>query len=310
VLPFLTPARDTTPDGRGISLAGFFFFILARRNTMKNPTIRYFNAHTEAFGYLNGLKLIQPNPGQNFKPFWSSTFTMLEGNPQSPKKKYFNVTIAAEKVVELLSQFQQQLNSDIPVFANARLADVDAEPYSNNGKIGINWSAKIISLIYLKVGDTVIELKKPTTTDYGVKVDLPVGQPMVNVQRVDLHPHDGESGLVNDDQLDLVTQLFGFPFTVELRKDDPQFTQISDRLKMSGYRWNKVKNIWMKAEVSLEKSNNPHFQQMFDLLKQAGYFWSADAKVWKHTDFDQKPASRGQGSYQNAHTRYQSQARA
>lgn len=279
---------------------------------MKNPTIRYFNAHTEAFGYLNGLKLIQPtNPGQNFKPFWSSSFTMLEGNPQSPKKKYFNVTIAAEKVVELLSQFQQQLNSDIPVFANARLADVDAEPYSNNGKIGINWSAKIISLLYLKVGDTVIELKKPTTTDYGVKVDLPVGQPVNNAQRVDLDPHDGESGLVNDDQLDLVTQLFGFPFTVELRKDDPQFTQISDRLNMSGYRWNKVKNVWMKVEVKLEKRNNPHFQQMYDLLNRAGYFWVAAAKVWKHPDFEQKPASRGQGSYQNAHTHnYQSQARA
>lgn len=261
-----------------------------------NANIRYFNTHTEGFGYLNGLKEIQPKPGQNFKPFWSSTLTLLEGNPQSPKKKYFNVTIAAEKVVELLQQYQQQLNSDVPVFANVRLADVDAEPYSNNGKSGINWSAKIISVIYLKVGDTVVQLKQPATTDYGV--------------RVDLHPQNGESGLVNQqaDELDEVTKLFGFPLTVELMKDDPQFQQTLDRLKMSGYRWNKVKNVWMKAEVSLNKSNNPYFQQMFDLLKQSGYFWSADAKVWKHPDFDQKPA--GQNRYHGSRQSYQSQARA
>jgi hypothetical protein len=278
---------------------------------MTNSTIRYFNVHTESFGWLNGLKLIQPNPGQNFKPFWSSTFTMLEGNPQSPKKKYVNVTIAAEKVVELLCQYQQQLKSDIPVFANVRLADLDAEPYNNNGKSGINWSAKIINVIYLKVGDQVIPLKQPATTDFGVNANIRSAgnESQVNVQRVDLHPQNGESGLGYNDDVDEVTQLFGFPFTVELRKDDPQFQQISDRLKMSGYRWNKVKNVWMKAEVSLEKSNNPHFQQMFDLLKQAGYFWSADAKVWKHTDFDQKPA-RGQSSYQNVRSNnYQARSR-
>lgn len=262
---------------------------------MKNSNIRYFNTHTEGFCFINGFKEISPKSGQNFKPFWSSSLTLLEGNPESPKKKYFHVSVVGEKVIGLLKHYQQQLNSDVPVFANVRLADIDAEPYAANGKAGINWSAKIISILYLKVGDQVIELKEPTTTDFGVRVD----------------PQDKSNSIESvesDDDLDDVTQLFGFPLIVELRKDDPQFQVICDRLKMTGYRWNKVKNVWMKAEVTLDKSNNPNFQQMFNLLKQAGYYWSAEAKVWKHPDFDQKPA--GTNRYQGSRQSYPSQARA
>lgn len=149
----------------------------ARNGNNSNAKIRYFNAHTEAFGYINGIREVTPQPGQKqFDPFWATTFCMLEGDPQNPVKKYINITIVNPKMVELLLEFEQELNSEVPVFANARLASVNAEPfvYGDNsksaGQLGINWSGKMISLLYLKVGDQVIDLgrNQEPSTDYGV----------------------------------------------------------------------------------------------------------------------------------------------
>lgn len=149
-----------------------------RKNNARNNNskIRYFNAHTEAFGYINGIREVTPQNGQKFEPFWVTTFCMLEGDPQNPVKKYINITIVNTKLVDLLLEFEQALNSDVPVFANARLASVNAEPFvygdnsKNPGQLGINWTGKMISLIYLKVGDQVIDLGQndTPTTDFGV----------------------------------------------------------------------------------------------------------------------------------------------
>lgn len=146
------------------------------RNSNNNAKIRYFNAHTEAFGYINGIREVSPQNGQDFAPFWVTTFCMLEGDPQNPVKKYINMTIVNLKLVDVLLEFEQELNSDVSVFANARIASLSAEPfvYGDNskhvGQLGINWSGKMINLLYLKVGDQVIDLglDDETTTDFGV----------------------------------------------------------------------------------------------------------------------------------------------
>lgn len=149
-------------------------------NRNSNAKIRYFNVHTEALGYLNGLREIAPQSGQQFEPFWVTTFCMLEGDPQNPTKKYININIVNKNLVDVLLNFEGEINSDqVSVFANARLASLDAEPFvfgqnsKTPGALGINWSGKMISLNYLKVGDEVIDLglDKAPTTDFGVSAD-------------------------------------------------------------------------------------------------------------------------------------------
>lgn len=283
---------------------------------MKNSNIRYFNTHTEGFGYLNGLKEIHPKPGQNFKPFLASTFTLLEGNPDSPKKKYIDVQIVGEKLSEFFKGYQHQLNSDTPVFLNLRLADVNADLWGEAGNQKIKWSAKVINVLYMKVGDVVVSLKEPNTTrsliEKIVEADDKHTAEILKLVKEEAEAEAQTQEVLKHRVKDEVPEdvlLFGFSLTERLHKDDPQFQVLCDRFKMSGYRWSQASKVWRKAEVTLSKDNNPEFQRMTQLLKQDGYYWSAEAKAWKHPDFDKKPASAGYNR-NSGRSAYQSRASA
>ena len=155
----------------------------SRDNNRNNGNIRWFNAHTEGCGYINGLRHVTPKQGQSFDPFWASTFCMLEGDPANPTQKYINVTIVNKHVLDILLEFEQDIASgQVTVFAGVKLSNMEATPfvYDENsktpGELGINWSARVINLFYLKVGDEVINVKGQPTTDMGVEDDQSRGQ--------------------------------------------------------------------------------------------------------------------------------------
>lgn len=258
-------------------------------HTINEKAIRWFNAHTEACGYLNGLKEIAPKPGQDFKPFWATTFCMLEGNPERPRKTYFSINIVNTKIVDLLAPFIDQLNADgARVFVTARISDIAVDPFIygngslNAGQLGVNWRANLISLIALKVGDIQIELKKETTTDFGVSAS----QTADKVQPPEI-----------------TDKLFDLPLMVTLNKTDPDFEATKDRLKKSGYRWSSDKLAWCLANVVLEKSD-PAFNEKYKALKEAGYEFSGSEKLWK------LPAPKQQSNYNKTqYSRQDSQQR-
>ena len=256
---------------------------------INEKAIRWFNAHTEACGYLNGLKEIAPKPGQDFKPFWATTFCMLEGNPEKPRKTYFSINIVNTKIVDLLTPFIDQLNTDgARVFVTARISDIAVEPFIygsgslNAGQLSVNWRANLITLIALKVGDIQIELKKETTTDFGMSVS---------------------PSTVNVKPLVTADKLFDSPLIVILNKTDPDFEATKDRLKKSGYRWSNDKLAWCLASVVLEKSD-PAFNDKYSALKEAGYEFSSSDKLWK------LPAPKQQSNHNKTqYTRQTSQQR-
>lgn len=243
--------------------------------------IRWFNAHTEACGYLNGLREITPKDGQTFKPFWATTFCMLEGNPEKPRKTYIGISIVNAKVAEILKPYANQLNAaGSRVFVTARISDIAVEPFvygndsKNAGQLGVNWQANLISLIALKVGDMPIDLKKDATTDFGVK----------SQQSVAASPQP-----VNTDSL------FELPLVVTLDKNEPNFDVTKARLKDTGYRWNGEKAAWYLASVSLER-NDPAFNEKYKALKEAGYVFSGSNKVW-NMPAAPKPLSNSKSQY-------------
>lgn len=257
-------------------------------HTIAEEKIRWFNAHTEACGYLNGLKEITPKPGQTFKPFWTSTFCMLEGNPEKPRKTYFSVTIVNPKVVDLIKPYADQLNAEgSRVFVTARISDIAVEPfiYGDNtksaGQLGVNWKANLISLIALKVGDMQIDLKKETTTDFGVSAAKPAANPQPTVNN---------------------EALFELPLVVTLNKNEPNFEETKARLKDSGYRWSNEKTAWCLASVALEKSD-PAFNEKYAALKAAGYAFSSASNLWKLSAPKQSSnySNSGQYSRQGGH---------
>ena len=235
---------------------------MSHSNNIADQKIRWFNAHTEACGYLNGLKEVKPSAGQTFKPFWTTTFCKLEGNPENPRKTYISISIVNPKVVEILKPHANQLNMEgSRVFVTARISDLEVEPfiYGNNtsraGQLGVNWQANLISLIALKVGDITVDLKKATTTDFGVNANQPAAH------------QNGNS-------------LFDLPLMVTLDKNEANFEVTKQRLKDSGYRWNGEKIAWYLATVKVDNSD-PVINEKRQALSDAGYTFSSDDNVWR-----------------------------
>jgi hypothetical protein len=257
-----------------------FLFNIPWRNLMTNTsnstqTVAYFNAHTEGLGYLDSLVRVTPKPGQDFEAFWSANFCILEGNPQKPEKLFVSLTVPSEKALDDLLPFVADINSETTkVFVGLRLAKFRGKPFTfaadsqTPGKLGINYSARLISVLYLKVGDSVIKLKRDeqeATTDFGVTASSVAQR---NTQ--------APNATINTTQAEL-------PYVVQLSKEGisaEEFEAAKTRLKEAGYKWQAELKVWALPDVKLEK-NDPHFIDKMALLKKAGYRWNKDEFCWR-----------------------------
>ena len=262
----------------------------------QSTAINYFNAHTEGMGYLDSLELVNPKPGQNYAAFWSANFCMLEGNPLNPDKTYVSLKIPCEKALDELLPFANNINDpDTKVFVGLRLAEYRARPFQygpesqNVGKLGVNYSAKLINVLHLKVGDQTIKLKRneqATTTDFGV----PAAGSVRNAQLV-------------QDQAN--QEPVKRPFVVRLSQNEPNFEITKERLKGEGYRWAKDITAWVVPSVKLDKSH-PQFQAMLSELKSLGYRWNKVNTSWDY-EFSKIPQSAGQGGFRSTNQQFAQQ---
>jgi len=231
-----------------------------------DATIDYFNAHTEGLGYLDSLVEVQPKAGQNFAAFWTAHFCMLEGNPQNPDKLYVSLTIPGENVLDLLMPFLRDINNKTTkVFVNLRLAKLRGEPFiygvnsKSSGKLGVNYSARLINVKYLKVGDNVIKLEN------GDAQPKPSSDaPAVNNNRQAPQPNSG---------------LFTKPLMVKLSKDDINFAIEKDRLYKAGYKWHSEKTMWIIPEVIV--AQDADYAAKVEYLESIGYVFSSDHTAWR-----------------------------
>lgn len=262
-------------------------------NTKKigNNDVRYFNIHTEAMGYLNSLEFIPTEEGG----FNKLLFCMLEGNPSEPEKIFVSVIIKNENALEILQEYTDAINQrEVPVFAGLRLAKFRAQPFEyprgheQAGQMGINYSARLIKLMYLKVGDHVVQLAEPSvpTTDFGVPSSAhPAQQQLV---------HQAQE---NPGSAPQAAPLFEQPPVVQLSKDDPNFIANKDRLMGMGYRWASGPKLWVLPAVTL----NPQFQG-FKVQGQQLQAWGFVNPMFDGVNWEfplkQQQQSRDQQAYQ------------
>ncbi len=264
------------------------------QSSNNNSSVAYFNAHTEGLGYLDSLVHVTPKPGQEFESFWSASFCMLEGSPQKPEKTYVSLTVPSDKALENLRPYLDEINGQTTkVFVGLRLAKFRGKPFTfapdsqSPGKLGVNYSARLIAVLYLKVGDTVIKLKRDeqeATTDFGIPAS----------SANERNPQDTAISATSSDM----------PFVVQLSKADistEEFEVAKARLKDAGYRWNTEKQVWALPLVKLDKSDSA-FQAKIAELKKLGYRWNNAQVAWE-LSFS-KPQNRIQGGYRPNNQQY------
>ncbi len=266
----------------------------------QNDSTRYFNVHTEAAGYINALKEV---PGQKGS-FWASKFTCLEGHPDKVEKVYIDFTIPGEDVLDVLGPYKDQINAATQVFAVIRYAKFRATPFiypqgsQNAGKMGVNYTAKLIKVLFLKVGDQVV-------FDHRNEVEAAQAQQQLQAEADQSRPVQASQDKVQAPAVPVTTTapaanagLFNPPLTVKLSKDDANFEETKERLKEQGYGWNAEIGLWTLKVVSLQKSD-PAFNSKKSELQSHGYRWDNGSKSWKMAfqRGGQRQAAAGNSSY-------------
>jgi hypothetical protein len=220
--------------------------------TTKKPA--FFNVHTEALGYLSNLAKRSGRNGD----FTVVTFCMLEGTPDNPDNVFVTLTISCDSSKELLEAYAESINNKTPVFAGLRLAGLRATPFAypagsqKAGELGVNYSAKLIKTIYLKVGDCVVK-----------QCDKPAPIEAKQTQTV--------SGRVNP-SAKVRASSKALPIMVTLSKNDPNFASTKQRLLDDGYRWHTGKNAWMLKAV-------PKGHASEEMLIEQGYSFNGEFYV-------------------------------
>lgn len=275
----------------------------SKKSVNGNNDVRYFNIHTEAMGYLNSLEFIPTNEGG----FDKVQFCMLEGNPNEPEKIYVSVIVKNDGALQVLQEFADAINQrEIPVFAGLRLAKLRAQPFEyprgheQAGQMGINYSARLIKLMYLKVGDHVVQLSEPSvpTTDFGVPSNAhPVPQPQHPVPQPQ-HPVQQLQGQQQSVVAPQAGPLFEQPPVVQLSKDDPNFTANKDRLMGMGYRWASGSKLWVLPVVTLNPQD-PGFKAQGQQLQVWGFANPMfDGVNWEFPLKPQQQSREAQQGYQ------------
>lgn len=234
---------------------------------------RWFNVHTEGLGYLSNIRMIPAQPGQ--KEFMACDFSMLEGDPSNPSRQHISLSVPSDHAANILEMFKSAADEGVTCFAGVRLAKLCAKPFaSDDGELSVRYNARLIKLMYLKVGDQVISLGSKTEKVNGlassgerpVKDSAPVDEDVVEEAEVET----------------IETQQQGkahFSPVVELDKKDPKFEITKERLKSAGYRWNPEKAFWFLPEVTLEV-NADDFEEKKSWLRHKGYQWDGQKKAW------------------------------
>lgn len=245
-------------------------------NNSNSTSTRYFNVHTEAMGYLNNFEVRTSEKGN----FTVVTFCMLEGDPEKADSMYVTVKVSCKKALAILERYAQDISNDaVKVFAGFRIAKLRAAPfvYPQNsqkaGQLGVNYSARLIKVMYLKIGDHVVDLPKSeaeTKTDYGV--------PAAARQRPAPTPAPARAQAQQQQQ---ASSDFGKACIVELSQDDPNFEATKQRLKDDGYKWQSDMVAWVLPEVVLQ-INDPNLLAKQQDLGQLGYSnFNGDGVTWR-----------------------------
>lgn len=132
------------------------------RGNQQQQDTTYFNLHTIAMGYINRVEMVQGNSGD----FMVVNFGALEGPSNNTETKYINLTVPAKAVEAIINNFWNEINDpEVKVFASIRIAGLSASPFEfgpqskTPGKLGVNYTAKLINMLSLKVGHDVIDLE-------------------------------------------------------------------------------------------------------------------------------------------------------
>lgn len=135
---------------------------------------KFFDLHTSGIGYMNRLRLVQPDKskGQKFRPFWSVSISAITGESNDVKYVNYDVSIKGEQAKEALQVLKPYLldergqSLENKVLVGFRIGDAMPEIFTvKDKKTGepvprVSLKGRLLKLTSAKVNGQEVDLPK------------------------------------------------------------------------------------------------------------------------------------------------------
>jgi len=124
------------------------------------PQATFFNLHVEGVGYLNRIRMVKPQQGQEFL---ACTVSALRGNAESLGYTRFDCTVKgveAQKIVKLL---EADVAAERPVLIGFKVGDIYPELFTfekgdKKGQQGVSIKGRLLKIKFAKVNGVSVDL--------------------------------------------------------------------------------------------------------------------------------------------------------
>ena len=125
---------------------------------MNETQAKYFDLHINGIGYLNRVREVKPNRGDDFL---AADIAALHGNADDVQYTRFDCRVAGKEAQAVVLRAMPHLAVGRRVLVGFRLSDLYAETFTYKqgeraGQIGISLKCRLIRIAWLKLdGETV-----------------------------------------------------------------------------------------------------------------------------------------------------------
>ena len=198
---------------------------------------RNFNVIIKGFGYINRVREINPNNGN---PYLACDVALLQGVGDNVKNVRVNCVIRGRNAQQIVrSHFTSPEGKVVhpentTVVASMTLGGITAQNFiykkgDKKGQTGIALRSSLLSVSWLKIGNTVVDLE---TYDNGQTANGS-SRPAAS----------GQPGFAHEIQAEY--DEYG---CVRLTKDHPEFEARKQFLKDKGFTWDKQNSVWVRKD--------------------------------------------------------------
>jgi len=211
-------------------------------NNQTQTETKFFDLHTSGIGYLNRLRTVTPNTGNQYL---SVTVAALRGNAANAKYTYFDCIVVEEEAKNVLFNLVDT-DEDATYMIGFNIGDIYPEPFTyksgnKQGQTGVSLKGRLIKVKWLRKNNELIyEPQKTSAVEQAAQQMAP---DTGTAQTQSAVPPEQAPSNVNQNQTQGNENEYAEVF---LSKEDPEFASKKETLKQQGYRWNSERQSWQQ----------------------------------------------------------------
>lgn len=130
------------------------------KQTLAATQASFFNLHVEGVGYLNRIRMVKPQQGQEFL---ACTVSAMRGSTENLGYTRFDCTVKGMEAQKIVKMLEADVADEMPVLIGFKLGDIHPELFTFEkgdkcGQQGVSIKGRLLKIKFAKVNGLAVDL--------------------------------------------------------------------------------------------------------------------------------------------------------